>query len=138
MPLPVAPYRLDIPAIDRWLATRPTPFSVAEFPVTMSVRQQTTYMLHSMAHWQKTVHGFSGFEAPLHTTLYRQLRAFPDDTSLQRLRDLGVTYLVVHSEYYQGPDWDDVKARLRRFDSQLVLEHEEGTGRVYSLRPVAR
>jgi hypothetical protein len=134
MPLPVAAYRLDIPPIDRWLATRPAPFSVAEFPVTMSVRQQTTYMLHSMAHWQKTIHGFSGFEAPLHTTLYRQLRAFPDEVSLQRLRDLGITYLVVHGEYYPSAEWTDVQERLRRFGDQLSLEHEEGTARVYSLR----
>jgi len=134
MPLPVAPFRIDIPSIDRWLATQPTPFSVAEFPVTMSVRQQTTYMLHSMAHWQKTIHGFSGFEAPLHTTLYRQLRAFPDDISLQALRNLGITYLVVHRAYYPPAEWNEVEERLRRFDDQLLLQHEEGDGRVYSLR----
>jgi hypothetical protein len=134
-PLPVAAFTVDIPPIDRWLAEQRTPFAVAEFPLTSSVRQHTTYMLHSMAHWQKTIHGFSGFEAPFHTTLYRELRAFPDDLSLLRLRDLRITYIVVHPAYYQAGEWADVEKRLAQFADRLSLEHEEGNGRVYTLKP---
>ena len=136
MPLPVAPYTVTIPAIDRWLATQPTPFVVAEFPATAVVRYQTTYMLHSMAHWQKTIHGYSGFEAPLHTQLYQELRGFPDAPSVQRLRELGVTYMVVHEELYQRAEWSDMQKRLLQFGDRLTLEHTEGAGRVYSLRPL--
>jgi len=134
-PLPVAAFTVDIPPIDRWLAEQRTPFAVAEFPLTSSVRQHTTYMLHSMAHWQKTIHGFSGFEAPFHTTLYRELRAFPDDLSLLRLRDLRITYIVVHPAYYQAGEWAGVEKRLAQFADRLSLEHEEGNGRVYTLKP---
>ena len=135
MPLQVAQYQVSIPAIDRWLATRPVPFSVAEFPTTPVVRSQTTYMLHAMAHWQKTVHGFSGFEAPLHTRLYQELRGFPDDVSLQRLRDLRVTYAVVHEDAYRPDEWAAVRARLDRYGDSLTLERAEGAGRIYAIRP---
>jgi len=134
MPLPVTPYGVTIPPVDRWLAARPAPFVVAEFPATSVVRYQTTYMLHSMVHWQKTIHGYSGFEAPLHTRLYQELRGFPDDSSLQRLSDLGVTYMVVHEDMYRPADWLDMQARLERFGDRLSLEHDEAAGRIYSLR----
>src|SRR5262249_52522273 len=132
MPLPVTPYRVDIPPIDRWLAAQPTPFVVAEFPASSVVRYQTTYMLHATAHWQKTIHGYSGFEAPLHTRLYQELRGFPDAVSLQRLRDLRITRLVVHEEMYRPGEWPDVERRLQLFADRLTLEHTEGTGRVYA------
>ena len=133
MPLPVTPYRVTIPAIDRWVATRPAPFVVAEFPSTAVARMQTNYMLHSMAHWQKTVHGYSGFEAPQHTQLFQELRGFPDDLSLQRLRELGVSYLIVHEDLYRPGEWPQVQRRLDQFGDRLTLEHTEAAGRVYSL-----
>jgi hypothetical protein len=136
MPLPMTPYGVNIPAVDRWLATRPGTFAIAEFPASSVVRYQTTYMLHSMGHWQKTIHGYSGFEAPLHTRLYQELRGFPDATSLQRLDELKVGYLVVHEDMYRPGEWLEVRERLQRFGDRLTLEYSEGTGRVYALRPL--
>jgi len=63
VPLAVTPCRVDIPLADRWLASQPGPFAVAEVPLPDPSqagpieRRQTMYMLHSMGHWQKTVHG---------------------------------------------------------------------------------
>jgi hypothetical protein len=136
MPLPMTPYVVTIPAVDRWLATRPGTFAIAEFPASSVVRYQTTYMLHSMGHWQRTIHGYSGFEAPLHTRLYQELRGFPDEASLHRLNELEIAYLVVHEEMYRPGEWAQVQERLQRFSDRLTLEYSEGTGRVYALRPL--
>ena len=76
-------YSAPPPAVDRWLASQPTPFVVAEVPLPdprnsgRFERFQTMAMLHSMAHWQKTVHGYSGFRAPFHEQLYLEMRALP-------------------------------------------------------------
>jgi hypothetical protein len=96
-------------------------------------RRQTQYMLHSMAHWQKTVHGYSGWRAPLHEQLYLEMRNFPDEASLRSLAGLGVTYIVVHTELYPPGEWPQVEARLGFWEDWLRLEHTGGTGRVYSL-----
>ena len=133
MPLPAFPFRVDAPAVERWLANQPAPFVVAEFPVLPSQRYQTLYMLHSMAHWQKTVHGYSGYEARMHTVLYDELRGFPDELSLRRLRELGVTYAVVHEDLYPPGGWPPVEERLRRYDGQLKLEYSASGGHVYAL-----
>jgi hypothetical protein len=134
IPLRIVPYRVDIPGADRWLARRPTPFVVAEVPVVLYDRYQTTYMLHSMAHWQRTVHGYSGILPALHAQLYRQLQTFPDETSVQALRDLGVDYVVVHIDLYEPGEWQEVHDRLAAFTEWLTLEYVGRGGRVYSLR----
>jgi hypothetical protein len=134
IPFRTVPYAVTIPAADRWLNGQPKPFVVAEVPVQPLDRYQTAYMLHSMAHWQKTVHGYSGMRPPLHEQLYGQLRRFPDDDSLKSLNELGVTYIVVHiSEYHEAGEWDEVERRLATYAERLKLEYQDRAARVYSL-----
>jgi len=138
MPLGSLPYAVDIPAIDRWLDTVPKSFAIAEVPVPSPgnlgayERHHTTSMLHSMAHWQKTVHGYSGIRPPLHDRLYLELTAFPDEVSVASLRRLGVTFVVVHTDMYPPGKWPQVEAKLAGFPG-LRLEHVEGDGRVYTV-----
>jgi hypothetical protein len=138
MPLGTIVYPIEIPAIDRWLDGQPKPFAIAEVPfanprnVGAYERRQTEYMLHSTAHWQKTVAGYSGLRPPLHFELYAKLMQFPDEASVSALQGLGVRFIVVHTDYYTPADWAAVEARIERFE-QLKLEHIEGAGRVYSL-----
>ena len=87
-----------------------------------------------MAHWQKTVEGYSGLRPPLHEELYAQLVNFPDETSLRRLAQLGVNYVVVHTDLYAPGDWPKVDARINLARPWLTLQREDGAGRVYLLR----
>jgi hypothetical protein len=143
MPIGVQPGRVEVPAIDRWLDSQPKPFVVAEVPVQhlanrVFEQQETAYMIHSTAHWQKTVHGYSGWRTVFHDQLYSKMQTFPDETSVASLSDLGVTYIVVHTDSYPPGEWSPVDERFREFSSRLRLEHVEGAGRVYSLlRPIA-
>ena len=144
IPLNAVPYTVDIPPIDRWLATQPKPFVVAELPMASPAdvgaweRRQSVYMLHSMAHWQKTIHGYSGMRPGLHTALYSALTRFPDDNSLIGLTNLGVTYVVVHTDWYPPHDWAKVDVRLEHYKAWLTLEQTAGADRVYSIeRPAA-
>ena len=98
-------------------------------------RQQTMAMLHSTAHWQKTVHGYSGIRPALHQRLNLELTVFPDETSLRSLRELGVRYVVVHEEMYPPERRAEIDARYARFAGDLRLEHVEGPGRIYTILP---
>ncbi len=69
VPFAGVPYQVETPAVDQWLARKDERFSIVEVPVTRSVRYHSTYMLHSMAHWQKTVNGYSGIRPDLHIDL---------------------------------------------------------------------
>lgn len=144
MPMPIVPAGdIRIPAVDRWLDTRPKPFVVAEVPmlhpkyVTPSERLQTRYMLHSTAHWQKTVHGYSGWRTNVHHELFAAMDTFPDDHSLELLANLGVNYVVAHTDLYPPGRWSEVETLLQQYRSRLRLEHVEGAGRVYSVHKPA-
>jgi hypothetical protein len=134
VPLPMIKQDPALPAIDRWLASQPAPFVVAEVPVpdsaniTVREEQESIYMLHSMAHWQKTVHGYSGLLPDFSDELYTKVAQFPDSASLSALSKLGVTYVVVHDPA--------IAPRLGPFP-ELKLEHAEADGQVYRLSPGA-
>jgi hypothetical protein len=134
VPLAVIPYRVEPPPADRWVAVQPKPFVVAEVPVAPTERYHTTYMLHSMEHWQKTIHGYSGLVPPLHERLYQELRTFPDEASLQSLSELGVTFVIVHIPMYPPEEWAIVEHKLADYAARLALEYSDATGRVYRLK----
>jgi hypothetical protein len=90
-------------------------------------------MLHATAHWQKTIHGYSSLRRPLHDQLYVDLAGFPDAASVASLREVGVTYVVVHTEDY-GERWRAVEIEIAKTGA-FKLEHVEGSGRAYSLLP---
>lgn len=141
MPLGYVPYAIEIPAIDQWLNTLPKPFVVAEVPVPSDgdigayERHNTMAMLHATAHWQRTLHGYSGIRPALHTRIFRELTLFPDAVSLASLREVGVTHVVVHEDQYPADRRSEVDERFRRFSAYLRLEHTEGEGRVYRILP---
>jgi hypothetical protein len=129
------PYRFEIPAADQWVAQQPKPFVVAELPSAGGYeRYQTMYMLHSMAHWQKTIHGYGGIRPYLHSVLYEELDSFPDLRSLDHLTALGVTYVIIHTDMYPPEQWALVSDRLASFTDQLMLEYSDAASRVYTLR----
>jgi hypothetical protein len=140
MPLASQASNFNVPSIDRWLDTLPKPFVVAEVPVYNQEtqlgafeRQEVNYMIHSSAHWQKTVHGYSGWRTVFHSQLYWYMQFFPDDDSLRKLSDAGVTYIVVHSNAYPKEEWARVERRIQEYPSYLRLLRQDDTGRVYLL-----
>ena len=138
-PFEGVPFAINPPAADRWLNTQPKPFVVAEVPspspgnVGALERHQTRSMFHAMAHWQKTIHGYSSLRRPLHDRLYLEMTTFPDAASLASLREVGVTYIVVHAADY-GVRWRTVEEQIGKA-SGLNLVHVDGSDRVYSLSP---
>lgn len=144
MPIDARPFKIDSTAVDRWLDTQPKPFAIVEVPVSESRADSrradfaTQYMLHSLSHHQPTVFGYSGAEPPGYKELYDHVIRFPSDESIQRLTDLGVTYVVVHLEYYVPEYHAEYEARLTSFSDRLHLVHQDGLGRVYRLQARSR
>jgi hypothetical protein len=122
------------------VATQSAPSVIAEVPVVdpadalRAEGRQAIFMLHSTAHWQKTVHGYSGFRSPVHTNLYAHLWRFPTEEGLRALADFGVTRIIVHADAYEPADWREIDVRIGQFTDWLTLEHVEGINRSYALR----
>lgn len=120
-PLDAREYRVEVPAVDRWLAGQPGEGAVVELPVAdprdthRATRLNSTYMLHSTLRWRPLVNGYSGFTPAAHDLLFRRLVSFPDQRSLDALAAIGVRYAVLHTDLYAPGDWLGVAARLDAF-----------------------
>ena len=91
------------------------------------------YMLHATAHWQKTVHGYSGLLPKAHEDLFAAMWKFPNQNAIDRLATFGVTFIVVHEDFSQAAQRAKTDADMAPFQPWLTLVHEETDGRVYAL-----
>jgi hypothetical protein len=107
---------------------------VAEFPFfpVEGVFRNAVYVLNSTAHWKPLVNGYSGFTPPSYVENARALHGFPDARARDRLRQLGVTHVVVHLDAY-GRRRDAVAADLR---ATPWLQRVTGDGRVTVYRTI--
>ncbi|HEV3141883.1 MAG TPA: hypothetical protein VGY57_15265, partial [Vicinamibacterales bacterium] len=144
IPLGSIEQTIVIPGADRWLATQPGSFTIAEIPMHdpladsgFANKYNARYMLHSTAHFQKTVMGYTGVFPDRYSELHAQLATFPSDDSLRNLLSLGVKYVVVHDDYYHDDEHGALEARLPRFQSWLTLEFRDSDARVYSIHSPA-
>ncbi|MFN7984434.1 MAG: hypothetical protein U0Q11_21530 [Vicinamibacterales bacterium] len=129
VPFEVVASPREIPMADRWLATQPTPFVVAELPPM----DPTIPMLHSTVHWQKTVHGYSGWNPDISQQIAAALPSIPDPASLNLLSRIGVTYLVVHTSMYDAAEWRALEPKLAASE-RLEMRYADAEGRVYELK----
>ena len=59
------------------------------------------YQYWSMVHWKKLVNGYSGYASTRYAAMLRTMLTFPDDGSIERLRNLDVRYVVIHEKLYE-------------------------------------
>lgn len=104
----IAEYSVELPALERLDSRRPYVYSwlaeqqdavVLELPVpppNALPGEAPRYMWLSTFHWRPLVNGYSGHYPRSHVRLMSQLKTFPDERSLQVLRELAVKYVIVH------------------------------------------
>jgi hypothetical protein len=142
-PLNVVAYSVEIPVVDRWLATQPTPFAIAEIPLARPndivawQERQSLFMIHSTAHWQPTVHGYSGLQPAFDDVLFSELTRFPDSAIVDRLAALGVDYVVVHPDLFRPGEWPLMQNRLAHCSDRLTLVHSDPSGIILRLPSTA-
>ena len=92
----------------RWLSSQPPGTVVLELPVPTSDRlwlNETIYVIRSTHHWQPLVNGYSGFAPGEYLVTLDHLRGFPDQRSIERLRQLGVRFVLLNRVYYTGQEF---------------------------------
>jgi len=89
-------------------------------------------------HQHRLVNGYSGFYPPRYLQLLDRTRQFPDDRSLDAIRDIGADYILVHEQYYPtGAAFAAVIAGLegrRDVDPVVTSTDDGGTVWVYRVR----
>jgi hypothetical protein len=106
----LAEYRMSpnlwtIPAPDKTRAVDLTPASiVAEFPMPRPGHLDTSVDAHFMVEriglWPRLVNGSSGSYPPRYLRLLLDVVDFPDGRAIRALRQLGVTHVTMHEQFY--------------------------------------
>lgn len=100
-PIHTVPFA-GVPGIYRHVADAPEPVMLAEMPFfpPEAVFQNGEYVLNATAHWRPLVNGYSGFTPPSYRRRADFLWYFPDARALARLKDEGITHVMVHLERF--------------------------------------
>ena len=98
------------------------------FPQPRTISENVDCMLASTRFWQPIVNGYSSFTPERYVREAAALDAFPEGTTLQYLRELGVTHVIVFTDKLSAP-------RLARLSQhpELVLWKADQSARIYLL-----
>ena len=122
--------------VHRYLAESSRPGAVVELPIfgPAEFHRNARYLLASTVHWRPLVNGFGGFAPPDFDDIVVRTGTFPSVLGVAWLRELGVGYVVVHTDRY--PDPAGFRRALDRLDRRrdLVLEVTDGSRRLYRVR----
>jgi hypothetical protein len=93
------PAQLPVPEVYRRLkALPPGPLlSLPSYRATPEAFREADYLLFSTAHWQPIVNGYGRQEPPSHGETMATIARFPAPAAVQKLREIGVRYVVVHT-----------------------------------------
>ena len=99
----------------RFLAEQRPGTVVLEMPVPTGGtlwRYETTYQIRSIHHWQPLLNGYSGFAPAEYRRTLHSLRGFPDEASIERLRELKVRFVLLNRVYYTVEEFTDLIEQL--------------------------
>ena len=130
-PLSLVPYPNAAPPLHAWLAKQPRGV-VAVMPMPLpdeepGIDPRVAYL--STFHWQPIVNGYSGFSPPSYRDRLEDVRGFPDEQSIERLRRDGVRYLVVQLWWYRRDERTFVLDALKlRYGLSELGRYYDGNG----------
>lgn len=124
-----------LPAAYRLLAQLP-PGPVIEYPFPYrrtDFHNHTKAMLHSAYHWRPIVNGYSDFTPDGFEEMAGPVNAFPDPSSFQLLRSLGVRYVVWRASEYNGEARAILEARFAPYGEHLRPLTRDGDVWLYEI-----
>ncbi|HME43051.1 MAG TPA: hypothetical protein VKF36_08205 [Syntrophorhabdales bacterium] len=118
MRLTPVPLRSDIPEVYRWLNSQEGKKAIIEMPMAeiFSLDKEAKRIYFSIYHWKSLVNGYSGYVPPYYLSLIRDMNdGFPFPSSVRRLRELGVDYVILHSDEYDAEKLTRIQWDISRF-----------------------
>ncbi len=101
-PMRLEPLSTDVPDGYKFLRTV-YPSVIVELPFE-DWELAPDFMYWSTYHWNPLVNGYSGYQPRSYMETTERMRTFPDDPSVDRLKEFGVRYVVVHEYYFTAKD----------------------------------
>ncbi|MHC1783401.1 MAG: hypothetical protein AB9891_11730 [Anaerolineaceae bacterium] len=105
--------------VDTWLADQPGTGAVAQFPFSIAEDQEHTY--YTLVHGKPYIGGFfNAFPPAQYARIKPVLNEFPDEASVDLLRELGVEYVLVDPCQYSNAD--ETRRGIEHLGLKFVIE----------------
>jgi hypothetical protein len=111
-PLPLVPIATAPTETAQWLLTQPAG-PIINLPVSAGVESaarpvEPLYQYESTFHWRPMFNGYSGNMPARYVLAKPTVATFPADSALATLRQLGISFAIVHERYYGREAYRDV------------------------------
>lgn len=119
----------------QWLAAQP-PSPIVELPMGLPTERNSAdvwYQFQTLFDNQRRMNGASGFAPPFNDQVARTLEHFPSAESVGMLQQLGVRYVVVHTD--ELSDSARVREQLNLFSDSVQLAQRFDNAQVYEIKP---
>lgn len=70
------------------------------------------YEAWSIWHWRPLLNGYSGFYPPQYGRAITELSGFPDERSIETLRQMNIRYVIIHRAFYQQDDYVELALKV--------------------------
>jgi len=136
MPKPITweplPGEARFPAVYHWLARRHDVTALLELPLADN-SADIVAMYHATLHWKPLVNGYSGYIPAHYADLQRNCcYPLPTQEQLERLRNWGVTHVLLHKEVLDER-WKRRRAWRWAEEPGISVEYDDATDRVYRI-----
>jgi hypothetical protein len=120
---PLSPAQTSAPGRLKYLTSGGVLYLPAEEPgraaAVFSRFRQSENVYATTAHHRVTPNGYSGFAPPSWIQLSKEMRFLPVPAALDRLRKLGVRFVVVR-DWARGGAWDHLRNAFRAYPLEFV------------------
>lgn len=127
------PREEELPPVYAWLAGRDDVMAILELPL-ISPEHDVLYMYYGTRHWKPLVNGYSGYFPNQYMALREISWPAPTPAALKRLRDWGVSHLVVNWKEVRRP-WKRALFHRLADDGEIALQKTIDHHRVYRILP---
>jgi hypothetical protein len=137
MPIVAIKTVVEPPQIARWLADKPKGSVTVMLPMH-HLKYDPFFAFLSIYHWQPILNGYSSFAPRDYRSTVAALSTFPDASSVQRLRERKVSYVVLSAKDYGEPRYSEIKQALRDhadFQEPVIFDDPDFPCAVFPLRP---
>jgi hypothetical protein len=121
LPRPQSFTKVEPRPVDEWLASQEAAGALVEFPIEKIADQAQLY--YTLTHGKPFLGGsFNAFPPPQYRRIKPIMDTFPNRSSVELLRTLGVRYVLVHTDYYSNFEEIDRRILEQGLDSSVSLE----------------
>ncbi|NNF06171.1 MAG: hypothetical protein HKN21_05375 [Candidatus Eisenbacteria bacterium] len=124
------PLPKGFPQVYHWLGSVEGDLAILELPMpadeSLEEEHHARYQLYSLLHRKRIANGVAAHVPTLTQKVRTEMQEFPSGSSVARLRELGINYVLLHTEHYDAIELARMRGLIGNMDGIHLLEENQG------------